>query len=75
MLWYVLLKKFSILATICSVIITVLSLILFYLELENPRNSRKLVEETSLAKYINITLIGTIFTMIFGVIMIISKAF
>jgi len=69
--WYNLLRNFSIIGAVCSILITVLNLILFWSLLKNTKNQHKTVGETSLEKYMNVIMIGLIFTVVFVIILLI----
>lgn len=68
--WYNLLREISVVGTIISIIVMLLSYILFYRELRSSKNSHKLVKETSLEKLLDISFITTISFFIFNIILI-----
>ena len=73
LLWYKLLRNFSIIGAACSIFITLLYFVLFWLLIKNPENQSKIVEETSLEKYMNVIIAGIIVTSIFCVILILTE--
>jgi formate-dependent nitrite reductase membrane component NrfD len=68
--WYNLLRKISVVGAVLSVIFMILSYLLFYRELRNPKNSHKLIKDTSLDKLLDISFITTISFLIFDFILI-----
>ena len=67
--WFNILRTFSIIGAVCSIFITVLYFILFWLLLKNPKTQSKIVGETSLEKYLSVIIIGIILASIFGIIL------
>ncbi len=56
-----------------SLIFTVIFSILFILEIKNPQNSYRRVEETSLEKLLNFCNIGFILTLVFSLVLLLVR--
>lgn len=71
--WYNLLDKFSMVGAVSSIIVSVISSLMFYKEVNHPKNSDKLIGETSLIKLLTVSFTAVILTFLFGFISIILK--
>lgn len=58
---------------VCLIIVSTISGLMFCKEVKNPKNSDKLVGETSLVKLSTVSFTAIILTFIFGFISIILK--
>lgn len=72
---YSLLETVLIVGGVCSIIILATSLLLFWWELKNSKNSNKLVKESSLEKYLRMMMIGVLLALAFGITIEILRLF
>jgi Na+-driven multidrug efflux pump len=71
--WVSLIQKISKIGIIISLIIAATGYILLKREIKNPKNQNKVVEDTSIEKYMNIYYAGIFFALIFILISIILR--